>query len=286
MKDNTVDVEVVAAEIVRCPRCGARNRLVKQQEHVGYRCGGCWASLANPFVRFSSIKRSLTIGKFIAGLVGAIVLVSVVLRPHEPSSTTGINSTVRFPPQLVPSHPTAWTPPVPPREGGPLFPALKTRTAPPLEMRPLPSRETPSTPPRSLENGTILFDVINAGHNKFTVENGTDRDAVVKLIDSTRRQTVVAIYVTAHSSATANLIPEGTFTALCGQGVDWDDKINFFTRNRSFEKFEPDLNFTMTLRQEGRQIIHEYHYVSLGLEPSVTGEMTKSDMSEQTFMEY
>ena len=295
MNDNSINVEVVPVEIVRCPRCGTRNRLVKQERHVGYRCGGCWAPLANPFERFSMIKRCFQglarrnsgrgIGKWIAAFLAAFIVVAIVIRQQEPPRASGLDLTSTVPAQPMGSHSKAWIPPVPPPDKPAVFPRWKNRPVPQLEIR-QPPPETPPPPPRSLENGTILADVINAGHSVFTVDNSTDRDAVVKLIDQNKGQTVVAIYVTAHNSATANLIPEGTFTVLCGQGLDWDDKINFFTRQRSFEKVEPELDFTMTLRQDGRQIIREYKHRSLQLEPSITGELKESDISEKMFMEY
>lgn len=149
-----------------------------------------------------------------------------------------------------------------------------------------PVREIPTGPPKSLNNGTILTDLIDVGHGQFLVKNDTDRDAVVKLVDENKRQTVVAVYVRAHNAAMVDEIPEGVFAVLCGQGVDWDDSVNFFKRKRSYGKFEPDLDFTMTIEQSGRQIIRRYKSVSLELAPSVLGNITESDISENTFLEY
>jgi hypothetical protein len=285
MKDNSIDIEVVPVEIVRCPRCGSRNRLVKQERHAGYRCGGCGTPLENPFASYSILKRcfqgiarrnsSRLLGKFIGALVIALVIFAI-LQNHDQQPAHSLEPGLVVPPKVLTIDSQASRPAAPSPE--PLF--SRSRQVSP------PSLETPAVPPRSLENGTILADVINAGHSQFTVDNGTDRDAVIKLIDQTKGETVVTIYVTAHSSATANLIPEGIFTALCGQGVDWDDKSYAFTRERSFEKFEPDLDFTMKLKQSGGQTVREYKHVKLGLAPSVLGEMREADISEKTFLEY
>jgi len=297
MKDNAIDVEVVPVEIVRCPRCGARNRLLKQERHVGYRCGGCWGPLANPFERISIVKRCFQaiaprnprrgIGGIIGAFLVALIVVAIVTHQNKPPASSGIDLIPTIPPQPVVSHSKPWIPVASPPTDPVVFPPAQSRTIPPIDIMPTPRpMERPTTPPKSLENGTILLDVINAGHSEFTVDNGTDRDAVIKLIDSGKRQTVVAFYVRAQESVTADLIPEGTFTVLCGQGVDWDDAVNFFKRKRSFQKFEPDMDFTMKLVQTRDQIIHQYKHNSLQLQPSITGEMKESDISETTFMQY
>lgn len=288
MKDDPIDIEVVPVEIVRCPRCGTRNRLVKQERIAGYRCPACGTMLENPFTRRSIFKRrvpsragrdSAELGrKFIGGFVIALALFAI-LQHRDLQPARSLDEGLVVPPKVVAID----------SQRSPLA-SSPSASQQPLFSRPRydlpPHLETPLPPPRSLENGTILADVINAGHGVLTVDNGTDRDAVIKLIDQTKGETVVAIYVTANSSASVDEIPEGIFTALCGQGVDWDDKTYAFTRKRSFEKFEPDLDFTMKLKQSGRQIIREYKHVNLGLAPSIGGVMREADISEKAFMEY
>lgn len=304
MSDDAIDVEVVPNKVVRCPRCGARNRLVRQERDVGYRCGNCWTALANPFARFVAIKRcfevlgrsrtSQRMAKFIATVVVAIVAFALVMH-HEPPPGNGTGLVTTIPQASVRARPSVAIAPAPQLEGAagspplgssPVFPPPKVQLTPSQQAARSLALRTPLPPPRSLENGTILVDVINAGHGIFTVDNSTDRDAVVKLVDQSKGQTVVAIYVRAHDSATVDEIPEGVFTVLCGQGVDWDESINFFTRKRAFEKFQPDLDFTTTLKRTGDRIIREYKNISLGLAPTIGGEMRESDMSENSFMEY
>ena len=277
MNDNTIDVEVVPAGIVRCPRCGARNRLVRQDRRVGYRCGGCSTPLENPFARASIIRRCFlgiarrslpVVGKFVGLLIIAILAVFAVLRNIGQQESSPVPDTrLAHPPQVVTVDSRPSSPP-----------DATTLSLPPLE--------TSTSPPKSLENGTILTDLTYVGHGQFTIQNDTDRDAVVKLINEAAKRSVVSVYVTAHNSATIDEIPEGSFAALCGQGVDWDDVARHFKKKRSFAKFQPDFNFNTEVELADHQIIRRRKIITLELAPSLVGNITKSDISEEAFLEY
>jgi hypothetical protein len=169
---------------------------------------------------------------------------------------------------------------------------LNKNSTPPLQMvkigsQPSPAPlEKPAVPQRSLANGTILTELTAIGPGRFIVQNNTDRDAVVKLVDEAARHSVVAVYLTSYSSATIEQIPEGSFVALCGQGVDWDDNAKVFTREKSFGKFDQDLNFVTKVERSEHQIIQRHQYITLELAPSITGNITRSKISEKTFLEY
>ena len=268
MADNTIDVEVVPIEIVRCPRCGSRNRLLKQKKRVAYRCGECAAPLENPFLvqsivtrRFQEIARRVSsprFRKYIVLLMVGILVIFVVLRRPDESPPHGLNEVLTPPLQMV---------------------KIISQPAPaPLEK--------PAVPPRSLANGTILTELTAIGHGRFIVRNNTDRDAVVKLVDEAARHSVVAVYVTGYSSAAIEQIPEGSFVALCGQGVDWDDSAKVFRSDTSFGKFDQNLNFVTKVERSEHQIIRRHQYITLELAPSITGNITRSKISEETFLEY
>lgn len=278
MDDNTIDVEVVPVEIVRCSRCGARNRLLKQKTQVTYRCGGCAAPLKNPFVEkavqkrgFRGIIRKVSASHALKYLVGIVITIVVMVMSF---------SKQRNPPSPVLHN--SFTPPLQVVE------MHSQPAAPPLEAPARQSRllETPAAPPKSLENGTILAELETLGHSRFVVRNSTDRDAVVKLVDATVGHTIAAVYVTANSSATIDELPEGSFAVLYSQGVDWDDNSKTFRRKKSFGKFDQNLDFIPKLEEAGPQIIRRYHYITLELAPSVDGNMTKADISEEEFSKY
>ena len=286
MDDNTIDVEVVAVEIVRCRRCGARNRLRKQEKLVAYRCGGCATPLENPFAqkpikqrRFQGMARrasSPAMRKFIGlFVVGILVAIAVFRRSGESSPPTRslINDAPRMQLERV-GPPPSLPPPSSPLVEGSAAPASPPRV------------ETPAAPPRSLGNGAILVELPARGPGRFTVENDTRHDAVVKLVDEPARYLMVAVYVRAHSSTTIDHVPEGNFAALCAEGVDWDDAIKNFKRQRSFWKVDQKFDFNTRVEYTENQVIHRNKFVTLELAPSIEGNITRSEISEEEFARY
>jgi hypothetical protein len=98
------------------------------------------------------------------------------------------------------------------------------------------------TPQRRLGNGAVLRSP-GGGAGTFTADNGTEKDAVVKLVGDNNR--AVAIFYVRHgASATVGGIPNGRYRIRFAQGDDWDAKRNTFTRNREFTQFDERANFT------------------------------------------
>ena len=210
----------------------------------------------------------------------AIVVVAVVMRHQDPQPS-------------LPTFRSFPTPPAPIATANPRSSPLASLTVPasahptifPQPASP-PPLEVPEALPNSLENGTILTDMMEMGHGKFTVKNDTDRDAVVKLIDERRRQTAVAFYITAYGTATIDEVPDRSFVVLCGQGVDWDDNARVFKKDRSFEKLKPDMDFSIKVEQTESQIIRRYQIITLEPAPRVDGNIKHSGISEKAFLEY
>jgi hypothetical protein len=262
-------VEVVPFEIVRCRRCGSRNRILKQKRPVTYRCGGCATQLENPFAQKSRIKHRIqgitraasspVVRKYTALLVVGILVVVAVLQKSDErqQAPRGLSNS--------------------------LTPSISVKTS---SEQPAPSLETPAVPPRSLENGTILIGLTERGPGKFTIQNDTRLDAVVKLVDELRRHSVVAVYVRAYGTTTIDGIPEGSFVALSGQGVDWDDIAKVFKREKSFGRFNQYLDFTTRVEHTEHQTIYRNKFVTLEIAPSFLGNITQSEISESAFSEY
>jgi ribosomal protein L37AE/L43A len=59
MSEHIIEVEAVAEEIVRCPKCGQRNRLYRRKKGKVHRCGRCQTAIANPFASRRRVKRLL-----------------------------------------------------------------------------------------------------------------------------------------------------------------------------------------------------------------------------------
>lgn len=104
---------------------------------------------------------------------------------------------------------------------------------------------------RTLPSGTIVSRS-GSGSGGLTVSNGGTSDAVLKLATS-RRRTILGMYVRAGSVASASGIPAGSFRVLFASGRDWDRARRGFTRDCEFTRFEgqvqyrPGTTYTLSL---------------------------------------
>lgn len=256
MRNDVIDVQLVEEQIISCPRCGQRNRVHKQQRKVGYRCGACRTELPNPFAvrrayprSFSAVVRGFQWSKHGFGLAFFGILAVVVLAFLFSPSDTGTTS----------HHP-------------------------PLDATPPASRYLP--PPRSLPTGAVLSRISHVGNGTLTIDNGTRHDAVIKVVDETARQTVVAFYVAGGSAATIEHIPDGHFRVIFATGTDWDSALGTFTRDKSFARFDKPLDFVTTWRPRGYDVYMEYSVFTLTLHPIVHGNARTTAIAEEEFVKY
>jgi len=94
---------------------------------------------------------------------------------------------------------------------------------------------------RSLPNGSIVARS-GTGTGRLSVTNGGSTDAVLKLATS-RRRTILGIYVRAGAVANAGGIPPGSYRVLFASGRDWDRARRGFTRQCHFTRFEGQVNY-------------------------------------------
>ncbi len=106
-----------------------------------------------------------------------------------------------------------------------------------------------TTPPVSLANGTILKSrsAYLSGGGELKIRNGTNEDAVAKLIiDGT---SVFTVYIKANSSYTMKNITDGTYWLAFAHGTDWDKEDAIFRRGASYSSFEETFDFETTETQ-------------------------------------
>ena len=96
-------------------------------------------------------------------------------------------------------------------------------------------------PNRTLANGSIVARS-GTGTGRLGVMNGGSTDAVLKLATS-RRRTILGLYVRAGAVAKARGIPPGSFRVLFASGRDWDRARRGFTRQCQFTRFDDQLNY-------------------------------------------
>jgi hypothetical protein len=88
------------------------------------------------------------------------------------------------------------------------------------------------------------------------VLNGTDRDAVVKLLDLTLRPPARrVVYIQAQGEATIARVGPGTYEVRFGLGTHWDGEAFRFARARAHFRFVEPVVFTETLTAGGVDVV-------------------------------
>jgi hypothetical protein len=282
MGGNSYD-EKIQEVIITCPKCGKHNRLRRQMQEVGYRCGNheCRAEILSPFdcdtsfaskVPYDSAARRKP-RKFIYQVaiivaIGLIVLAAVLSRTKTvPVPVTPASSIQHAPVALSIPEPRFILQPRSP---------LKSST---IIARPLPAA-------RFLPNGSIIKNLYRSGDGVLKIDNGTARDAVIKLVDEKLGRVIVEFYVRAGNLVAINQIPDGKFTVMLASGEDWDPEGHKFTRDKSFAKFDKLADYVTIEQSEGDQVYRRSHEITLTLHKVPYGNATTSKISEQEFMKY
>lgn len=144
-----------------------------------------------------------------------------------------------------------------------------------------------SAPPRFLPNGTIIAKINPlTGYGKLAIENGTDRDAVVKLVDPKIKRAVASFYIRANNQAELSGISDGSYQIFFTQGTDWDATTARFTKAASYLKFDKMVDFvTKKVEQDGFPLL-ETPIWEITLHPVPGGNTTSQAMSESEFCKY
>lgn len=120
-------------------------------------------------------------------------------------------------------------------------------------------------PDRRLANGQLVDSVRRSGMGELKVENGSDHDAVFKLVQDGKP--IVSVYVGSGSNTIVKNIDDGTYEMFYTTGVDWDNQLKMFTRSCTFKRFGATAEFTTTRTQ--------YSIETIGIQPR-TGANTRS----------
>lgn len=132
-------------------------------------------------------------------------------------------------------------------------------------------------PERRLANGRLVDNQRRTGNGQLKVDNGTEHDAVVKLVQG--GSPVVSVYVGKGSETTVGKINDGSYELFYTSGIDWDGQLKTFTRSCLFERFEESVEFT-TVRVEGGI---NYTIQSIGLQPRIGGNARTTEVPAQSF---
>lgn len=155
----------------------------------------------------------------------------------------------------------------------------KTPLPPPIKQISNDSIEiTPFSPTISLSNGTIFKknNIYLQGEGELQIKNGTDLDAVAKLIcDGT---SILTAYIKANNTYTMRNISDGIYWLAFAQGLDWDSTTKKFKRNTQCSVFENTFDFVTTYSQ--------YTIFEVTLNPVIGGTAETNDIIGSQFDQY
>ena len=97
----------------------------------------------------------------------------------------------------------------------------------------------------SLINGTIIDSIplYLKGMGELNIDNGTNMDALAKLVRSYPHKSVYTVYIKAKSIYRMNGISDGYYDIYFAHGQDWDKSNQKFLVNASYSKFEDGFDF-------------------------------------------
>lgn len=159
---------------------------------------------------------------------------------------------------------------------------LSQQVQPPTVSAPSQPAPEPSfsRSPISLPNGTNLIPPQDLqGRGSLTVNNGTPRDAVVKLVDSASGKTIRLVYVQAERDLTIKNIPPCNYILKFSTGTDWDRQTGKFLRNPSFSQFTEPVSFEEIKTETGV----EWRDYRASLHPVASGNARTTQISESAF---
>ncbi len=133
--------------------------------------------------------------------------------------------------------------------------------------------ENTALPERRLADGHLVDSVRRTGTGELKVENDSESDGVLKLVQDGKP--IVSVYVGTGSNATVTNIDDGTYDVFYTSGIDWDDQLETFTRSCRFQRFEITAEFTTTSTQ--------YTIWTIDIQPKDGGNIRTAEVPAESF---
>jgi len=140
----------------------------------------------------------------------------------------------------------------------------------------------------SLPNGTLLNSspLYLEGLGELKIENGTNMDAVAKLVKNYPRKSIYTVYIKAKSSYKITEISDGNYALYFAHGRDWDKLNEKFLVNRSFSKFEDSFDYITKKEYLSDGINTRYTTFEVTLHPVVGGSAETNQVPENEFNKF
>lgn len=137
-----------------------------------------------------------------------------------------------------------------------------------------------------IPNGTIIKSrsAYLQGEGEILIKNGTNQDAVAKLIIG--KTSIYSVYITAHSNYTIKNISDGYYNLVFALGNGWDATNKVFVDNNSYEKFDEGFNFTTYKTYTGDYVDTHYKTFSITLNPIIGGTAKTEQIDSALFDSY
>ena len=226
-----------------CRRCEAENRLVERGGSGRYVCGKCGEPIANPFstkpvasAHRGGQRRWGPIALVASVAFAALMIGIAVNQPKKPPTEELESESAEL-------------------EGSPGLTEPQDRVQ--LEPRPTP-KPAPEPPPVERwrpTSGTVLYD--GRGSDAFEygtqldVDNGTDADALLKLVPVGSSKKLLSFFVARKSKCSITGIPPGTYRLLFALGDGLDAETGGLLDCTSRSEFEEPLQFEETRSPAG-----------------------------------
>ncbi len=149
-----------------------------------------------------------------------------------------------------------------------------------------------AAPPQSLpaartvpfKNNNILAESpsYGSGEGQMYVQNGTRRNAVVKLIDTKSESRLVSVAISATNKAYIPGIPNGNYTVMFAFGDEIFEDTDRFANPNGFAKFVEPITFS-SLTADGRPKLDE---CSVTLQPVIGGHARTAPIDKSEFERY
>lgn len=155
-------------------------------------------------------------------------------------------------------------------------------TSQPLDLSSYRDPAPAATPAVSLPTGTVIKSrsYYLSGDGELKIDNGTNSDAVAKLIAG--GTSIFTVYIKAHSIYTIKDITNGTYWLVFALGSDWDASTKTFRRSAGFSSFDDPFDFTTW---EDSQYVH-YSSFQITLNPVLGGTAETSSVDAAQFNAY
>ncbi len=137
------------------------------------------------------------------------------------------------------------------------------------------------------DSGTVMATgSYSTGLGYLTISNGTDTDAIAKLVDFRIGRSYREVYVQANASITIQNIAIGSYELLFSLGKDYAPSLGKFLTNASYSKFDSTIDFAETKERTGNTITTNYDSYRLTLNKVAGGNAATSRISEAEFTKY